>query len=171
MKLYFIQIISTILLILIIPIARYVVKKITLKYSQHSSFKESRTRIMLKCLYISINVTAIVLLFVIWGVEPQNILISLSSIFAVIGVAMFAQWSILSNLTSGVIIFFTMHIKIGDRIKIYDKDFPIEAEIIDMKSFSMYLKTDNGEQIIYPNNLILQKGVSIILENDIKEGK
>ena len=162
MKPYYVQIISTILLIFLVPITRYIIKKITLRYSLHNSFKESRTKIILKYLYIFINITALVLLFGIWGVDPQNILVSLSSIFAVIGVAMFAQWSILSNLTSGIIIFFTMQIKIGDRIKIYDKDFPIEAEIVDIKSFNIYLKTDNGEQIIYPNNLILQKGVSII---------
>ena len=159
---YFTQIISTVLLFLLIPIARYIVRKITMKYSKHGSFKESRTRIMIKCLNILINATVLVLLFIIWGVEPQNVFLSLSSIFAVIGVAFFAQWSILSNLTSGIIIFFTMHIKIGDRIKIYDKDFPIEAEIIDIKSFNIYLKSDNGEQIIYPNNIILQKGVSVV---------
>ena len=123
---------------------------------------------MIKCLNILINVTALVLLFVIWGVEPQNVLLSLSSIFAVIGVALFAQWSILSNLTSGIIIFFTMHIKIGDRIKIYDKDFPIEAEIADIKSFNIYLKTDDGEQVIYPNNLILQKGISVISQDNME---
>ena len=44
------------------------------------------------------------------------------------GVAMFAQWSILSNITSGIILFFSFPFKIGDLILIHDKDFPIEAD-------------------------------------------
>ncbi|MDP2159449.1 MAG: mechanosensitive ion channel, partial [Flavobacterium sp.] len=98
----------------------------------------------------------------IWGVKPENIVLVTSSIFAVIGVAMFAQWSILSNVTSGVILFFSAPFRIGDTIKIHDKDFPIEAEIEDIRGFHTYLKTKEGEIITYPNSLLLQKGVSIV---------
>jgi hypothetical protein len=60
------------------------------------------------------------------------------------GVAMFAQWSILSNITSGIILFF-FPFKIGDVIRIHDKDFPIEAEIEDIRAFHVALKTKDGE--------------------------
>ena len=83
---------------------------------------------------------------------------------------MFAQWSILSNITSGVILFFSFPFKIGDIIKIHDKDFPIEAEIVNIGAFHVFLKTDDGEQIIYPNNLLLQKGISI-LKNHFKNNE
>ena len=75
---------------------------------------------------------------------------------------MFAQWSILSNITSGIILFFFFPFKIGDVIKIHDKDFPIQAEIEDINAFHVNLKTIDGERITYPNNLLLQKGISII---------
>ena len=43
-----------------------------------------------------------------------------------------------------------------------DKDFPVEAEIKDISSFYTLLKTDSGEQISIPNNLLLQKAIEII---------
>jgi small-conductance mechanosensitive channel len=89
-----------------------------------------------------------------------------SSVFAVIGVALFAIWSILSNITSGVILFFSFPYKIGDKIKIHDKDLPIEAIIEDIKAFHLHLRTLEGELITYPNNLILQKAVSLV-EKDV----
>ena len=98
----------------------------------------------------------------VWGVERKQAFLVISSIFTVIGVAMFAQWSILSNITAGIIIFFSFPFRIGDKIKILDKDVPIEAEIIDIRLLYTLLKTDSGERISYPNNQFLQKGTAII---------
>ena len=80
--------------------------------------------------------------------------------------AFFAQWSILSNITAGIIVFFSSPFRIGDTIKILDKDYPIEAKIIDIKSFYTLLKTEEGEQISLPNNLLLQKGIVIVSEEE-----
>jgi small-conductance mechanosensitive channel len=44
-----------------------------------------------------------------------------------------------------------------DIIRIHDKDFPIVAEIEDIRAFHVALKTKEGEMIIYPNNLLFQK--------------
>ena len=90
----------------------------------------------------------------------------ITSVLTVIGVAFFAQWSILSNITAGIIVFFSSPFKIGDTIKILDKDFPIEAKIVDIKSFYTLLKTAEGQEITLPNNLLLQKGIEIILEEE-----
>ena len=98
----------------------------------------------------------------IWGVQTKDIFITISSITTVLGVGLFAQWSILSNISSGIILFFSFPFKIGDVIKIHDQDFPIEAEIEDIKAFHVYMKTKEGEMITYPNNLLLQRGISII---------
>jgi small-conductance mechanosensitive channel len=84
--------------------------------------------------------------------------------FAVVGVAAFAQWSILSNVTAGIVLFFSYPFKIGDKIRIHDKDFPIEAEIEDIKAFYILLKSNEGELITFPNNLLMQKGISIVNE-------
>ena len=118
--------------------------------------------------FIIATVVSIIVFFIlkrlvsIWGVKPDQIFVFISSILTLVGVGFFAQWSILSNVTAGVILFFSFPFKIGDRIRIMDKDFPIEAEIKDISSFYTLLKTDSGENISVPNNLLLQKAIEII---------
>ena len=158
---YIVQMVSTLVLIMLISVLRVVVSKLTWKYASINSFNKYRTKMMLKYINIIIYLAAVIMLIIIWGVDPRNILLTLSSVFAIIGVAMFAQWSILSNVTSGIIIFFTMQVRIGDKIEIHDKDFPIIAEIVDIKAFHICLKSMTGGQILYPNSMILQKGVTI----------
>lgn len=99
-----------------------------------------------------------IVLFSLLGVEYSQVSIFLSSVFAVIGVALFAQWSILSNMTASLIIFFGFPYRIGDRIKIIDKDDDISGVIDEITLFHVLIK--RGEELItYPNILILQKGV------------
>lgn len=117
---------------------------------------------MFKYINILIILIAAFLLSIAWGVGLTQLSLVFSSVFAVIGVALFAIWSILSNITSGIIMFFSFPYKIGDTIRIHDKDLPVEAMIEDIKAFHLHLRTAEGELITYPNNLILQKAVSLI---------
>ncbi|MDR0795997.1 MAG: mechanosensitive ion channel family protein [Tannerella sp.] len=154
-------IISTVVVIIVYPGIRFIIYKIIDKVAKLNLYNKSRSKTIKKVVnLLSLFVIATILIS-IWGVDTKNLLVAFSSIFAVIGVALFAQWSILSNVTAGMIMFFSSQFKIGDKIKIYDKDFPIEATVIDMKAFYVYLETDDGEKITYPNNMILQKGISV----------
>lgn len=121
-----------------------------------------RTRLVTKYFISALALILLVALILVWGVNIRELGLILSSVFAVLGVALFANWSILSNITAGIILFFYFPFKIGDRIKIQDKDFPEEAIIIDIKAFSISLVKDSGVLLTYPNNLILQKGVVIL---------
>lgn len=113
--------------------------------------------------FLLIIFTSFILIF-IWSIDIKDLGWIASSVFAVVGIGFFAQWSVLTNLTSGVIIFFTLPYKIGDQIKIHDKDFPILAKIEDIKAFHIRLATDDGGIHTYPNSLILQKGVTLVRE-------
>ena len=156
------ELISTGILIILLILLRIISSKLVRRYAKSNQTIERRTNLVIKYIHLLINILAIIALIIIWGVQTKDIFIALSSITTVVGVAMFAQWSILSNITSGVILFFSFPFKIGDVIKIHDKDFPFEAEIEDIGAFHVYLKTNDGEAIIYPNNLLLQKGISIL---------
>lgn len=92
-----------------------------------------------------------------------DISLFLSSIFAVLGVALVAQWSMLSNLTASVLIFFVFPYRIGDEVKVSDKDDDISGVIIDITMFHVMLRHASGNIITYPNSLILQKGVTKIV--------
>jgi small-conductance mechanosensitive channel len=157
------EIFATIILLIIVVILRFFSAKFIRRYATLSSIMEHRTNLVIKYIHILLNLLALIGVIVIWGVQKKDIFITLSSVTTVVGVAMFAQWSILSNITSGVILFFFFPFRIGDIIQVHDKDFPIQAEIEDIKAFHIYLKTIDGERITYPNNLLLQKGISIIM--------
>ncbi len=160
------ELIATGILFFLVILSRLIVSKLVRSFAKRSQTIEKRTRLVLKYIHLLMNILAAIALIVIWGVQTKDIFIALSSIATVVGVAMFAQWSILSNITSGIILFFSFPYKIGDYIFIHDKDFPIEAEIEDIGAFHVYLKTQKGEIIVYPNNLMLQIGITILKHPD-----
>lgn len=93
------------------------------------------------------------------GLDLSDVEVLLSSIFAVAGVAFFAQWSILSNITASAIIFFSFPYRVGDWIQVVEKDVDIQGTIEDISLFHVLIRNSRGELVTYPNNLILQKPV------------
>ncbi|RRO25103.1 mechanosensitive ion channel domain-containing protein [Flavobacteriaceae bacterium 14752] len=156
------EIILTIAIIVSLVILRFVFKKAAVGIAKRREVNVQRTTLIVR--YINTLVTFAVLfaILLIWGIEPSQVALVFSSVFAVIGIGLFAIWSILSNVTAGVILYFYYPFKIGDKIKILDKDFPLEAVIEDIKAFQIHLRTDEDELVTYPNNLILQKSISLI---------
>ena len=167
---YLDQEIATLIVVLVYTILRISIAKVVKRFARLNEVLEHRTNLIIKYINLLLGILALISITIIWGVKKDQILLFISSVFAVVGVASFAQWSILSNITAGIIIFFSYPFKIGDRIKIHDKDFPIEGEIDDIKAFYVVLKTSDGETITYPNNLLMQKGISVIYkETEEKE--
>lgn len=166
------ELVYSLAVLILLLVIQFVLKKAANKVGKRSEINITRTRLMFKYINILIILIAAFLLSFAWGVGFSELSLIFSSAFAVIGVALFAIWSILSNITSGIIMFFSFPYKIGDTIRIHDKDLPIEAEIEDIKAFHLHLRTSEGELITYPNNLILQKAVSLIhIRNRSDEGK
>ncbi|MEY4012624.1 MAG: hypothetical protein RIT22_1748 [Bacteroidota bacterium] len=157
--------IGTGIVLILLVVLRIITTKLVRRYARLSQTVERRTNLVIKYLHLLINILLIVALIIIWGVDAKDIIIAVSSIATVVGVAMVAQWSILSNITSGIILFFSYPFKIGDTIHIHDKDFPVIAEIEDISAFYISMINKEGELVIYPNNLLLQKGVSIVNPN------
>ena len=156
------EVIGTGIVLLLVLLSRIIASRLIRSFAKRSQTIERRTRLVIKYIHLFVNIFSGFALVVIWGVNTKDIIIAISSFTTVVGVAMIAQWSILSNITSGIILFFYFPFKIGDVILIHDKDFPIVAEIEDIRAFHVYLKAKNDEMIVYPNNLLLQKGISII---------
>ena len=120
---------------------------------------EKRIFYISKSISFLVIILAFLFLAIIWSVSLSGVLIFASSIFTVVGVALFAQWSILSNLTASVIIFFTFPARVGDTIKIIDGDNSVTGKIVEISLFTIELVDDEGETIMYPNNLFIQKPI------------
>ncbi len=110
-----------------------------------------------KIFNIAIAGLSIFALFFIWGIDYNGILLFGSSLLAITGVALFAQWSILSNLTASVVIFFNYPARIGDNIRIIDGENTVEGTIVDISMFQVLLEDGEGNTINYPNNLLIQR--------------
>lgn len=158
------EILKTGITISILVIIRVIMTFLIKRFSQRKNKVAKRGRLVLKYMDFLLLIIASFILIFIWGLDVNDLGLIASSVFAVIGIGFFAQWSVLSNLTSGVIIFFTLPYKIGDIIKIHDKDFPILAKIEDIKAFHMRLVTEDGGIHTYPNSLMLQKGITLVKE-------
>ncbi len=101
----------------------------------------------------------VLMLILIIGIGYTEVSVFVSSVFTVIGVALFAQWSMLSNLTASLIIFFAFPYRVGDHVKVVDKDEDITGVIEEIASFHVLIRRDCGDLVTYPNSLILQKPV------------
>ncbi len=104
-------------------------------------------------------VSYLIALGLTFGIEYGELTVFLSSLFAVIGIAMFAQWSILSNLTASLIIFFQFPYRIGDRVRILNADFDLTGVIEEISSFQVIIRHDKGDLMTFPNTLMLQTPV------------
>ena len=155
------QILQTVMLVLVLLILRRIIRGSIKNVGNRLKFNTLRTAVLLKIIGFLFWIALLIGLGVIWQIKRADFFIFLSSILAVIGVAFFAQWSLLSNVTASFILYFNHPLKIGDRIKIYDKDFPFEGKIEDITAFFIYIKLEDDTVVSIPNSLVLQKSITI----------
>ncbi len=141
--------------ILLMFITSQSLKRIQKKFG----FLATRILVSKKIFSFLIYTTAVVVLAFIWGVDEKELLLFISSFLTILGVALFAQWSILSNITASLILYISYPLKIGDTITVLEKDNDIKGEVKDIGAFYITLKTSEKEQITIPNSIFLQKNV------------
>ncbi|NMH86173.1 mechanosensitive ion channel domain-containing protein [Flavivirga algicola] len=156
------KIINSVIVLFIFFILKLIIGLIVRAIGKSKKILVSRAKIVARYFSVSIFLIALLIIAFIFGVNIDDLVVIFSSVFAIIGLALFASWSILSNVTSGIILFFSFPYKIGDKIRIHDKEFEIEAVIEDIRSYQIHLRKDNGDLITYPNNMLLQKAVTLI---------
>ena len=165
----FFEIIASIVTIVLVLGLRAFLREIIRKHTLTKGLEIGQRKYANKFFNFISVVILFVVLGIIWEVSFKGLSFYFASIFTIVGVALFANWSILSNITSGIIMFFSFPYKVGDKIQIHDKDFPIEAIIEDIRAFQLHLRLDNGNLVTYPNNLMLQKAVTLIGKDGIED--
>ncbi|XMO85668.1 mechanosensitive ion channel domain-containing protein [Algibacter sp. AS12] len=169
MQTYQNQLIISGIVFLSLLLVRYITHYTVTKVAKKNGINDARIKLMRR--YITVTLLVVVLLIeaFVFGAKFEDLAVVFSSVFAIIGIALFAIWSILSNITSGIIMFFNFPYKVGDKIEIHDKDFPIRAIIEDIRAFQLHLRLENGDLVTYPNNLMLQKAVTLIEKDAIED--
>jgi hypothetical protein len=55
-------------------------------------------------------------------VNEKQLLIYISYLLTILGITSFVQWSLLSNITAGIIMYRNYHVKIGDGVTILENN-------------------------------------------------
>lgn len=157
MNVYTFQIAETIVLVLVFLILKVFTKRLIRKVGLRFNYQSGRIKITNKIANALLGILVLVFLMVIWGVKQADLVVFLSTILTILGVAFFAQWSLISNITSTMIIFFNHPIKLGDALTIMEKDYEIEGVLNDIGVFFITIKTKDNKKITLPSNIFLQK--------------
>jgi small-conductance mechanosensitive channel len=122
-------------------------------------FDTKRKRISHRIINLFIVLILITSLAAIWNIDKTDLIVFLTSVVTVLGIAFFAQWSILSNITASLILFFHHPLKIGNYIRVMDKEFDVQGELLDVSFFFIYIKTEEGALITIPTSAVLNKTI------------
>lgn len=159
MEMYYTKIIESLIVITLYVLVRLVANKLINKTITDKLVQKSRSQLIRKVINFLALTICLIILLIIWGVNHSDLAVFVGSALTIVGVAMFAQWSLLSNITSSIILFFNHSVKIGDAIAIMEtKDYEIRGEVMDIGLFFVKLKmSSTEEEVTLPNNIFIQK--------------
>lgn len=157
MEQYKIQLIETAIVLFLYLVIKFITQKLIEKATKRYNYPKPRVKVTNKIINVILFFIFSGITLFIFGVDQSKLLYFISSLLTVAGIAFLAQWSILSNITATIIIFFNHPVKIGDTITVMDKDYNIEGRVSDIGIFFLIIKTKDGEQITMPSNVFTQK--------------
>jgi small-conductance mechanosensitive channel len=158
---YFLQIVETGIVLIIVVILKVIATQSIRRISRSFQLNPERKRIIKSTLNILIYAVGTIAIIAIWSIDTKELFFFISSLLTALGIAFLAQWSILSNITASLVLFFKHPVKVGEPIKIMDKDYPIEGKLIKISLIFMHIQLENGEHITIPNNVVLNKIISV----------
>ncbi|WP_245668106.1 mechanosensitive ion channel family protein [Flagellimonas zhangzhouensis] len=159
------ELLLTVIMLVVIFTLSSLSKRAIRKFGKTSAIDMNSRKIIFYLSNLLYYILAFVGISLIWGVNLKEFSLFLSSVLAILGVGFVAQWSLLSNLTASVILFFSHPLRLGDRIRVMDKDFDWTGKVEDISGFYLFMRTDDGRRITIPTNLVIQKGIEILKED------
>jgi len=161
------QLLLTFGLLIVVVIIKLVSRKSVNRFLNRFDFDTKRKRIVHRIINLFLFIFVTVSLISIWNIDQKDLIVFLTSVVTVLGIAFFAQWSILSNITSSLILFFNHPLKIGQNIRVLDKEYDVEGKLIDISFFFMYIRNEEGYLITIPTSVALQK--TMVTKDEVKK--
>lgn len=122
--------------------------------ADQSGFQHGAANKAIKFTRVTMGVFGGLIVAFVWGVDFSAALVFATTGLTLLGVALFASWSLLSNVTAYFILLFHPSFKRGNFIRVIEADNYIEGYISELGLFNTKLVTENQEVIVYPNNLL-----------------
>lgn len=161
------QLLLTFGILIVTVIIKLISRKSVNRFLNRFDFDTKRKRIAHRIINLFLFIFIAVSLISIWNIDKKDLIVFLTSVVTVLGIAFFAQWSILSNITSSLILFFNHPLKIGQNIRVLDKEYDVEGKLIDISFFFMYIRNEEGYLITIPTAVALQK--TMITKEEVKK--
>lgn len=168
MNIHTLKMIQTVVVAAVLIGAHFFTKKVVRNFLKKFRFTAQRRKLTIRIVNLLLSIIAIVFIAGIWGVKQTDMVLFISSVMTVLGIAFVAQWSLLSNITAALVLFFNHPLRIGDHIKIIEKDFIIEGIITDITFFFVQIKTSDKERVSISNTIFIQKTISVVQQNEVK---
>lgn len=156
------QLIETAVSVGVYVIARSVIKWLIRIKVGGSAYKAHEEREVWRMLNLLLVLVLTVVIGAVWGMKQSEILVFATSVITVLGVAFFAEMSILSNITACLVLFFQHPVKIGDRVRVHDGQREIEGALVDITYFFAFIRTNDGTRVSIPNAVLLKNSFTII---------
>ena len=141
-------------------IASSITKRLVIRYSLAKGIEDKRSLPIRKVFRLLWFFAFLIALGFIWGYDLRGLYAASAGIFALLGIGFFAVWSILSNVTTSIIIFFRFPMKIGDTIRLPEVG-DLSGRVADITLFHIILEGSDGNKIAVPNNVAIQKILEI----------
>lgn len=147
-------------------ILRIIISRFNKRYALKNRIREDRVVQTNKIINFVLTFIFIIIIAIAWEFEFEKVFTYMLTLLTVIGIGLFAQWSILSNITASVILFFYFPYRIGGKVKIIDGDNSIIGTVKNISLFSIKIQNEEGQMISYPNNLAIQKPIVLLEDVD-----
>ncbi|UCG52557.1 MAG: mechanosensitive ion channel family protein [Candidatus Latescibacterota bacterium] len=146
--------------VVVVSVKGYLVRR----YARGKHIEAERTALINKLITVFLFIGLVVAEAITWGVHLSGLYVFVTSFFAMVAIGFFAVWSVLSNITSSVLIFFLFPYKIGDYIQVIGDD--ISGRITDITLFHLIVESKDKSVVTIPNNLVIQKSIRILGEGE-----
>ncbi len=171
MDIYHVRVIQSLVVVVIYFVSKGIIFGLIKRTLTARYLSATRGMAMRKVIDIVFIIISIIFIMLIWGVSQSDLAVFVGSTLTIAGVAFFAQWSLLSNITSSIILFFNHPVRINDRIAIVESaEYIIEGRVLSISMFFTTLLTKDGEELTLPNNIFIQKSIKK-LDNRMNESE
>lgn len=153
-------------LVVLYFVFRILISRFNRRYAVKNRIRKDRVIQTNKIINFILTLIFALLIAIAWDLPFEDIFTYMLTLLTVIGIGLFAQWSILSNITASVILFFYFPYRIGGKVKIIDGDNSVVGIVKNISLFSVKIENEEGQLISYPNNLAIQK--PIVLLKDVE---
>ena len=150
--------VSLLIFFLYLVVRKYI-PRLVFKRAEKHEFEDSRSAFVKRIVRIGLLILFLTSIAIIWEVSFKGLSVYVASFLTIFGVGLFATWSIISNITASIILFFFFPLKHGSKVRIQDGDNSVEGIVEHLSIFSIKIVTEDKREVYYPNNLAIQKPI------------